>query len=168
MNGLISDLLEFSKLGRKEIEKEDLNMDEVVKEALAGVHNANPQFKAEVILHPLLNSMADRGLMSIVFTNLLTNAFKYSSKKPQPVIEVGGYEDDDKNIYFIKDNGAGFDMKYVDKLFIVFSRLHSDFEFEGTGIGLATVFKIITKHKGKIWAEAEEGKGATFYFSMPK
>jgi len=168
MDLLINDLLEFSRLGKKEIKKTDLNINEIVKEVLVGIKNANPQYNAKTTLLPLQNSKADEGLIKIVFTNLLSNAFKYSSKKSEPRIEIGGYSEGNENIYYIKDNGVGFDMKYVNKLFLVFSRLHSDSEFEGTGIGLATVFKIIIKHYGRIWVEAKEGEGATFYFSLPK
>jgi light-regulated signal transduction histidine kinase (bacteriophytochrome) len=107
-------------------------------------------------------------MLKQVWTNLIDNALKYSSKAIDPQIEVGFIEDDIKHIYYVKDNGTGFDMKYVDKLFGVFQRLHRQDEFTGTGLGLALAKRIVTKHGGDIWAEAILDKGATFYFSIPK
>jgi len=106
-------------------------------------------------------------MMKQVMTNLISNALKYSGKKEKSKVEIGSYLDNNNNIYYVKDNGVGFDMKYYDKLFGVFQRLHSVNEFEGTGVGLALVQRIISKHGGKVWAEAKVDKGATFYFSLP-
>jgi len=111
---------------------------------------------------------ADAGMIKQVLMNLVSNAIKYSSKKEHPVIEIGGEDHDTHTVYFVKDNGAGFDMAYADKLFGVFQRLHSQEEFEGTGVGLALVKRIIDKHHGTIRAEGQEGQGATFYFNLPK
>jgi light-regulated signal transduction histidine kinase (bacteriophytochrome) len=102
-----------------------------------------------------------------VFVNLISNAIKYSSKKKDPLIVISSEDKNDEVIYYVKDNGAGFDMTFVDKLFNVFQRLHSLKEFDGTGIGLALVKRIIQKHRGKVWAEGKENEGATFYFSLP-
>lgn len=113
-------------------------------------------------------SCADQSLIYQVWVNLLSNAIKYSEKKENPEIEVGAVDSEDVTTFYVKDNGAGFDMKYIDKLFGVFQRLHSANEFEGTGIGLAIVQRIILKHGGKIWAEGKVNEGATFYFTLPK
>ena len=125
------------------------------------IHNAN------IIIHPLHPVNADRVLIYQVLINLLSNAIKYSSKSSNPVIEISSYEKDKSIIYEIKDNGAGFDNQYAHNLFGVFQRLHSNEEFEGTGVGLALVKRIINKHGGEVWADSIINKGATFYFSLP-
>jgi light-regulated signal transduction histidine kinase (bacteriophytochrome) len=125
--------------------------------------SASPQ----VIIHKLPYCYGDLNLLRQVLLNLVGNAVKYSSKAEHPLIEIGSIKDTEKRIYYIKDNGVGFDMKYSDKLFGVFQRLHSAQEFEGTGVGLALAKRIINKHGGDIWAESVPGEGATFYFSMP-
>jgi light-regulated signal transduction histidine kinase (bacteriophytochrome) len=107
-------------------------------------------------------------MIRVVWNNLISNAVKYSSKQDKPLISIGSYLEDDTVTYFVKDNGVGFDMQFKDKLFGVFQRLHSEKEFEGNGVGLAIVQRIILKHDGNVWAEAEEGKGATFYFTLPR
>jgi len=109
----------------------------------------------------------DIATMRQVWINIISNAIKYTGGKPKPHIEIGSFEQQQQTVFFIKDNGVGFDSKYSNKLFKVFQRLHSAVEFEGTGVGLAIVEKIISRHGGKIWAEAELDKGATFYFSLP-
>jgi light-regulated signal transduction histidine kinase (bacteriophytochrome) len=103
-----------------------------------------------------------------VFINLISNAIKFSRKNDLPVIEIGSYSEENENVYYVKDNGVGFDMQYYDKLFKVFQRLHGQEEFEGTGIGLAIINKIVTKHGGRVWAESKINEGAVFYFSLPK
>jgi signal transduction histidine kinase len=165
MGALIDNLLSFSRLGRKALTISDTNMtnivnsvrDEVVKESGG---------EANFIINTLLPSKADHALIRQVWINLISNALKYSRNKPVINIEIGSYEKDSFVIYYIKDNGAGFDMEYYDKLFGVFQRLHSDKEFEGTGIGLANVQRIIHRHKGTIWAESKVNEGACFYFSL--
>ena len=112
--------------------------------------------------------MADKDMMSVVWTNLISNAIKFTSKKDKPQIEIGGKVDNNIITYYQKDNGAGFDMKYVDKLFGVFQRLHSTEDFDGTGVGLANVKRVVERHGGKVWAEGKVDEGATFYFSLPK
>jgi light-regulated signal transduction histidine kinase (bacteriophytochrome) len=128
----------------------------------------NGNIKAEISIHSLKSANADRALLYQVFINLISNAIKYSSKKATPQIEISFLENSEEYIYYIKDNGSGFNMEYSHKLFGVFQRLHKENEFEGTGVGLAIVQRIINKHGGRIWAEGEIDKGATFYFSLPK
>jgi len=166
MGILIDDLLAFSRLGRKEINRSQVNMTALVQDAL-GELNTDPGFRAVVKIEKLLPAMADRPLMKQVWVNLLSNAIKYSSTHAAPRITISSYAKDGELYYSIADNGVGFDMQYVHKLFGVFQRLHSADEFEGTGVGLALVQRIITKQGGRIWAQAEEGKGATFTFCLP-
>ena len=167
MGVLIDDLLTFSRLGRKEIKKSVINMTALVEHALAELHTSQ-QFKAVVTINDLLPVIADTTLMNQVWINLLSNAIKYSSNNKNPAIKIDSEKNNDELIYSISDNGVGFDMKHVHKLFGVFQRLHSSKDFEGTGVGLALVHRIITKQGGKIWAKAAINKGATFYFSLPE
>jgi light-regulated signal transduction histidine kinase (bacteriophytochrome) len=121
-----------------------------------------------ITIHPLKAARCDSSLMKQVWINLISNAVKYSKKVETPKIEIGSYETDTTVVYYVKDNGAGFDMKFAAKLFGVFVRLHNRTEFEGTGVGLALVSRIITKHGGKVWANGKVNEGAVFYFSLPK
>ena len=118
-------------------------------------------------LEPLPHVPGDRALMRQVWFNLLANAVKFTRQQERPVIEVGCRQEGDETVFYVKDNGVGFDMKYVDKIFEVFQRLHGDEEFEGTGVGLALVKRIIGRHGGRIWAEGKVDRGATFYFTLP-
>jgi len=166
MGVLIDDLLTFSRLGRKEVKKSAVNMTALVENALEELHTSQ-EFKACVTINDLHPAIADTTLMAQVWVNLLSNAIKYSSKNKKPAIKIDSEKKNDELIYSISDNGVGFDMKYVRKLFGVFQRLHSSKDFEGTGVGLALVHRIITRQGGKIWAKAAINKGATFYFSLP-
>jgi light-regulated signal transduction histidine kinase (bacteriophytochrome) len=167
MGLLIDDLLAFSKLGRKDVLKTPVNTSEIVKQVLQDLKSTiKPETR--IIIQQLLPAEADASLLRQVFVNLLSNAIKYSAKKQNPQIELNSFETEDEIIYLVKDNGAGFNMNYAQKLFGVFQRLHSDEEFEGTGVGLAIVQRVIVKHGGRVWAEGEMDKGATFYFSLPK
>ncbi len=166
MGMLIDDLLAFSRLGRKEIELAAVDMTQLAESAIKEV-NLSSGHKAEIKLWPLLPAMADSSLLQNVLINLVSNAVKYSSKNNKPFIEIKSEKDSGYNIYSVKDNGVGFDMRYSEKLFGVFQRLHSADEFPGTGVGLAIAKRIITKHKGQIWANGIANKGATFYFSLP-
>ena len=167
MGTLIDDLLAFSKLGRKEVQRSLVNTKEIVETILSEINQASP-YKAVIRVNELPTVYADSSLIRQVWVNLLSNAIKYSDKKESPEVEVGATETEHETTYYVKDNGAGFDMKYVDKLFGVFQRLHANSEFEGTGIGLAIVQRIITRHGGRIWADAKVNEGATFYFTLPK
>jgi signal transduction histidine kinase len=167
MGVLIDDLLAFSRMGRKEIHRSMIDMTKLAGNALCEL-NTSQQFKAAVKINDLHNVLADTTLMHQVWVNLLSNAIKYSSNKKNPVITISSEEKNGELIYSVADNGVGFDMRYAHKLFGVFQRLHDAEDFEGTGVGLALVHRIITKQDGKIWAKAKVGKGATFYFSLPK
>ncbi|MGZ3919740.1 MAG: ATP-binding protein [Bacteroidia bacterium] len=166
MGSLIDDLLSFSRLGKKELIKTDINMNQLMEGALYDL-NKSIKHRASIKIKNLAPARGDYGLLSQIATNLLSNAIKYSSKVKDPMIEVSSEITDKEMIYSIKDNGAGFDMKYINKLFGVFQRLHTADEFEGTGVGLAIVQRIISKHGGRVWAEGEKNKGATFRFSLP-
>lgn len=164
---LIRHLLEFSRLNTTNLIKKEINMQRIVDDVLAGIQSGEKPRQAEIKVEALGVACCDPLLIKQVWTNLIWNALKYSSKKEKPVIEIGGKQVNNENIYYIKDNGAGFDMAEQDKLFRAFQRLHSETEFEGTGIGLATVQRIVGKHGGRVWAEGEVNKGATFWFSLP-
>ena len=166
MGVLIEDLLAFSRLGRKEIVKSDCNMNSIVKSVLEEINSSTRQ-KISISMENLAPCSADTALIKQVWTNLISNAVKFSSKKKTSKISVGSNIKDEEIVYFIEDNGAGFDMRYVEKLFGVFKRLHRTEEFEGTGVGLAIVQRIVTRHGGRVWAESRVDKGATFYFTLP-
>jgi len=167
MGTLIDDLLAFSKLGRKEVQKRALNTHQIVEHILQEINHSMP-YKAMIKIGNLPDCYADESLISQVWMNLISNALKYSKKKEMPEIEIGASDTGDGTTYYIKDNGAGFDMRYAHKLFGVFERLHKVSEFEGTGIGLAIVHRVITKHGGRIGAEGKVNEGAKFYFTLPK
>jgi PAS domain S-box-containing protein len=167
MNQLIEDLLSFAHLARLEPRASKLDMQDLFQEAWREQQNINTDRVMQLKINNLPPCVADRNLMKQVCTNILSNAVKFTMQREVALIEAGGYVERDECVYFVKDNGAGFDMAYHDKLFGVFQRLHSDTEFEGTGIGLALVKRIINRHGGRIWAEGKEGKGATFYFTLP-
>ena len=167
MGVLIDDLLTFSRLGRKEIHKSVINMTAMAENALHEL-NISQQIKASVKIITLHHVLADGTLMNQVWMNLLSNAIKYSSNNKKPVITISSEEKNGEVVYSVADNGVGFNMRYAHKLFGVFQRLHDAEDFEGTGVGLALVHRIVTKQGGKIWANAKVGKGATFYFSLPQ
>lgn len=165
MGVLIDDLLTFSKLGRKEVVFSNINMELLVDTIIA---ESFSDVKVEFSISKLLPASGDPSLIKQVWINLISNAIKYSKNEVVQKVEIGAYEKDANIVYFTKDNGVGFDMEYYDKLFGVFQRLHSDEEFEGTGIGLATVQKIVRRHNGAAWAESTLDEGACFYFSLPR
>jgi light-regulated signal transduction histidine kinase (bacteriophytochrome) len=168
MGKLIDNLLSFSRLGRAEIKKVPVAMGVLANEVYAEVKKSASGRDIEFVMGILPDIKGDVDMIRQVWTNLFTNAVKFTSKKEKAKIEVGSTSDADSVTYYVKDNGAGFDMQYVGKLFGVFQRLHSVEEFEGTGIGLANVKRIVERHGGSVRAEGEVGKGATFYFTLPK
>lgn len=165
MGKLIDDLLGFSKLGRIDIRKSHVDMNELVTEVIDEMKSGGIKFPKNLVLRELTPTNCDRALIKQVWINLISNAIKYSGGKETPVIEIG-MTSDSMSAYFIQDNGAGFDMNYGHKLFGVFQRLHREGEFEGTGVGLAIVKRIVDHHNGKVWAEGQKGVGAKFYFSL--
>jgi len=194
MGNLIDDLLAFSRVGRAELQKADVNLDELVRETLGDFQAETKERNIVWKIHPLPPVWADRALLRLVLVNLISNAVKFTGTRAEAKIEIGCLTEKQKveirkaeigvpsllsafpisaspqeeTVIFIRDNGAGFDPRYADKLFGVFQRLHSRDEFEGTGIGLANVQRIIHRHGGRAWAEGVVDGGATFYFSIPK
>jgi PAS domain S-box-containing protein len=166
MGQLIDDLLAFSRLGRQPLKRRTVDVRRIVDECVTGLRAANGD-KARVKLGELDPCEADAGLTEQIFANLLGNAFKYSRKREVPEIEVASMRDESGNVvYFVRDNGTGFDMKYASKLFQVFQRLHHTAEFEGTGVGLAIVHRIVTRHGGRVWFDSAPDRGATFFFTL--
>jgi light-regulated signal transduction histidine kinase (bacteriophytochrome) len=167
MGVLIDDLLQFSRTGRAELTIEPVDMDVVIQEALAPLRLETASRELEWSIGPVPHATADRALIRQVWANLLGNAVKYTRGSTPARIEVAGRVVDGQAVYSVSDNGVGFDMQYAHKLFGVFQRLHDSSEFEGTGIGLANVHRIVTRLHGRVRAEGELGKGATFSFSLP-
>jgi PAS domain S-box-containing protein len=168
MGRLIDDLLAFSRLGRKELVTARLDMEALVRSVWRELTLANPERRIQFSVQRLPPAAGDQALIKEVVANLLSNAIKFSKYRDTATIEVGAYPEEKGNVYFVKDNGVGFDMRYHDKLFGVFQRLHSADEFEGTGVGLAIVERIVHRHGGRVWAEGKEGEGATFYFTLTR
>jgi PAS domain S-box-containing protein len=166
MADLIEDLLQLSRLTRAEMNIEKINLTRIARSVIDELQKSQPQRHVEIKIADGLEDTADSRLMRITLENLLGNAWKFTGKKAKAVIEFGFTKEGEKKVYFIRDNGAGFDMAYADKLFAPFQRLHNEEEFPGTGIGLALVRRIIHRHGGKVWTEGQTGKGATFYFSL--
>ena len=168
MGNLISELLEFSRASRTELKKQFIDVEMIVNTVINELLENTNRSKNEIKIHSLAQMYGDQSLMKQVWQNLISNAIKFSSKIPNPEIEIGCWTEGVSKIYYVKDNGAGFNQEYVHKLFGVFQRLHSDREFAGTGAGLAIVQRIIQRHNGHVWAIGEINKGATFYFSIPQ
>ncbi len=167
MNHLIDDLLSLSRVGRSEVKREKIDMNKLAASAWKQQLLVNPKIAVALEIGDLPEAVGDGSLVFQVFSNLLSNAVKYSRKRKKPVIRIGSEIQAEGNVYHVRDNGAGFNMKYSDKLFGVFQRLHSESEYEGTGVGLAIIQRIVNRHGGRVWAEGKVGKGATFYFSLP-
>lgn len=167
MGKLIDDLLDFARLGRKELAQTTVHMNSLVDHVRQELMEVEIGRQIEFKIGSLYSVKGDLGMIRQVWINLISNALKYSQKQPLARIEIGCTNDNNHITYYIRDNGVGFDMKYVNKLFGVFQRLHKVEEFEGTGVGLALVHRIIARHGGKIWAEASVNEGATFYFFIP-
>lgn len=167
MGKLLDGLLTFSRLGRQELQTSSIDMKAMANQCFRDLTHFDESKHIDFRLHEIPHVKGDSLLLRQMWANLLSNAIKFSSKKENPAIEVGATQSDGLITYFVRDNGAGFDMRYSDKLFGVFQRLHSEREFEGTGAGLAIIHRIIQRHGGRIWAESEINKGATFYVSLP-
>jgi light-regulated signal transduction histidine kinase (bacteriophytochrome) len=169
MGNLIQDLIAFSHSGRLPLVKKDINLNELVRDALGDFQAETKTRNITWTIQPLPTVQADRDLLRMVLVNLMSNAVKFTSKRAEPKIIIGcSATGKSETVIFIRDNGAGFDPNYSHKLFGVFQRLHSADEFEGTGIGLANVQRIIRRHGGRAWAEGVANAGATFYFSLPE
>jgi len=166
MKCLIDDLLTFSRLSQQPIAKQSVNVTELVNRVVQELRRDQGERQIEVQIGPLPDCEADPSLLKQVLVNLLSNAFKFTRGRNPALIEIGCRQDGAEQIYFIRDNGIGFDMHYADKLFGVFQRLHSENEFEGTGVGLSIVQRIIQRHGGRIWAESKVNEGATFSFTI--
>jgi two-component system sensor histidine kinase/response regulator len=166
MGQLIEDLLRFSQLSRQPLFKRPLNTRNLVQEVTATLTSEESQRQVEIRIGDLPECVGDPALLRQVFLNLLANSFKFTRYKPNPFIEVGCEEAEGQKIYFVRDNGAGFDMQSAHRLFGFFQRLHSEKQYEGTGVGLSIVQRIVKRHGGRVWAEAEVDKGATFYFTL--
>jgi len=169
MGCLIDDLLAFSRMSRVELAQAEVPLPDLVEEVRQEAERGNGERPIEWLVHPLPRVRGDRAMLRVVFVNLLSNAVKYSKPVPAPRIEVGWTPGHNGQLtVFVRDNGVGFDMKYAGKLFGVFQRLHRAEDFEGTGIGLATVRRIVTRHGGSVWAESEVGRGSTFYVTLAR
>jgi len=163
---MIDSLLLLAKLSRAEYSNDSVNLSEIAEDVVRELRLSEPDRVVHTIIAKDVIACGDASLLKILITNLIGNAWKYSSRNADALIEFGTGPADSVPVYFVRDNGAGFDMKHADRLFRVFSRLHDSSQFSGTGIGLATVQRIVTRHGGRIWAEAETGRGATFFFTL--
>lgn len=166
LDTLIDDLLALSKVSRAEMLRQKIDISSLVANEVQLLYEQFPDRNVSVDIMPGLESWGDRGLMSVLFQNLLSNAWKYTSKKEKAEIEVGQLNDAGDNAFYVRDNGVGFNMEYAGNLFRPFQRLHREDEFEGNGVGLATIMRIINRHGGKIWPESEVDIGTTFYFTL--
>jgi light-regulated signal transduction histidine kinase (bacteriophytochrome) len=167
MGQLIDDLLRLSQVGRKELDLAEIDMTTMVQRVVRDLQSDATHNGAEVIAAPLPAARGDAGLLRQVWTNYISNALKYSGRTPHPRVDIGGREDGAERVYWVRDNGVGFDMAYVGKLFGVFQRLHGIEDFPGTGVGLAIAQRVVLRHGGRVWAEGKPDEGATFFFSLP-
>jgi light-regulated signal transduction histidine kinase (bacteriophytochrome) len=168
MAQLIDDMLSLSRISRAELRHEQTDLADAARAVIAELQREEPDRNVEVVIPPTLAAWGDPRLLRIALDNLLGNAWKFTARADNPRIQIGQTQDQGQTVYFVRDNGAGFDMAYSGKLFGAFQRLHSITEFAGTGIGLATVQRIIHRHGGRIWAHAQVGQGATFLFTLPR
>jgi two-component system sensor kinase len=168
LSELIDGLLTFSRLGRQSLDQVDINMEEAAKSAFDEVQEANKERRVSLELQSLPPAFGDRSMVRLVLYNLISNAFKFTRPKHNASIEIGYQDGGNQHTYYIRDNGVGFDMQYSPKLFGVFQRLHNVDEFEGAGVGLALVQRMVLRHGGRVWAEGKVNVGATFYFTLPK
>jgi light-regulated signal transduction histidine kinase (bacteriophytochrome) len=163
---LIDDLLELSRISRVAVGRKPVDLAALAQGIADELRQAEPDRSVEFVVAPDLKANGDPALLRVALHNLMNNAWKFTSRKPAPRIEVGEQNEKGERVYYVRDNGAGFDMAYASKLFGAFQRLHTVSEFPGTGIGLATVQRIVHKHGGRVWAEGAVDQGATFYFTL--
>jgi light-regulated signal transduction histidine kinase (bacteriophytochrome) len=163
---LIDDLLNLSRYTRAEMRREKIQMSSLAEMVASDLHSAEPERKVAIVVAPDLQAQGDSRLIRVVLENLIGNSWKFTAKVQAPRIDFGKMEIDGKPAFFVRDNGAGFDMEHAGRLFGAFQRLHDHNEYAGTGIGLATVQRIINRHGGRVWAEGQVGKGATIYFTI--
>ncbi|WP_455208759.1 sensor histidine kinase [Kaarinaea lacus] len=168
MADLIDDILELSRITRIDIQHQEVNLSTMARECLQNLQASDPKRQVELQVQENMHATGDPRLLKIVLQNLLGNAWKFTSEREHSKIQVGVARDSDQLVFFVKDNGVGFDVQYSDKVFGIFQRLHKTEEFEGTGIGLASVQRAINRHGGKVWVNAKSQKGATFYFTLPE
>jgi light-regulated signal transduction histidine kinase (bacteriophytochrome) len=166
MGQLIDDLLQLSRVGRADLQLRRVDLSSLARSAETEIRRAAPERQAQFLIPDSVEVDGDRGLLQIVFDNLLGNAWKFTLPAPQAIIEFGVENRDGVSTYFVRDNGVGFDMAHADKLFAPFQRLHSERKFPGTGIGLATVRRIVERHGGRVWAESAVDRGATFFWTL--
>jgi PAS domain S-box-containing protein len=166
MNELIEDMLDLSRVAQVEMAAQQIDLTDMAKSIVRELREAEPERAVEVIVHGNLKARGDPKLIHIALSNLIGNAWKYTSKAEDPRIEIGARPRTEHTTFFVRDNGVGFDMQYADKLFSAFQRLHGDTEFPGTGIGLAIAARVISRHHGRIWAESRPEQGATFFFEL--
>ena len=166
MGALIDDLLKLSRVSRAELNRETVSLSDIATEITTQLCQREAGRQIQITIQPGITAEGDPNLLHLALENLLDNAWKFTGREPTAQIIFGIREVDGERVFYVKDNGAGFDMRYSDRLFEAFQRLHSQEEYEGTGVGLATVKRIIQRHGGRIWTEAEAGVGATFYFTL--
>jgi light-regulated signal transduction histidine kinase (bacteriophytochrome) len=166
MGRLIDDMLRLARIARSEIVRDDIDISRLAREIVAQLRSSEPTRQVDIDIAPNLTVSGDRQLLRAMLENLIGNAWKFTSKRSDAHIEFGVIDRGSGLTYFVRDNGAGFDEQYADKLFGVFQRLHSDEEFSGTGVGLAATQRVVNKHGGRIWAEGAVDRGATFYFVL--
>jgi hypothetical protein len=164
---MIDGLLKFCRLGRQALSREPIDLAALARQAVESLRCDQQDKRVKVQIGNLPGCIGDPMLLNQVFVNLVSNAFKFTTHTKNPAVEIGSEQRNGENVYFVRDNGIGFEMQYADKLFGVFQRLHSEEEFGGNGVGLSIVKRIIERHGGRIWAEAELEKGATFFFTLP-
>jgi light-regulated signal transduction histidine kinase (bacteriophytochrome) len=159
-------MLGLSRLGRRPLELGDVDLSALAAEVVEELRAGEPERDVEVLIEPNVSAVGDKELLRVALQNLLGNAFKFTSPKPHASVQFGRTEHAGQAAIFVHDNGVGFDMNHADRLFRPFDRLHSESEFSGTGIGLATVQRVIARHRGRVWAQGAIGDGATFYFTL--
>jgi hypothetical protein len=166
MTQMIDGLLKFCRLGKQALSREPVALTALARQAVENVRRDQKDNRVKVQIGELPGCVGDPALLAQVFMNLVSNAFKFSSRAKNPLVEIGWKQKNGENVYFLRDNGIGFEMQYSERLFGVFQRLHTEEEFEGNGLGLSIVKRIIERHGGRVWAEAEPDKGATFFFTV--